>query len=245
MLNNSIFQVINSIATKKPLEWQEYLKKFMKTSCPLPEFQSWIESEGKKLTSVGMKIINFSTEESTNCVVRPSDPSLDTSALLDRNADSMANSESDNPLKEAYKILKAIKKDLGIKVTSYMLKKVLFCPRFIKLKSLNTINNVEYSGQNPKWLVWLAIQHPSLKPYFAEKIDLDFWRILLTKQIPLGRSFTLKEFGLLNRDIEYKVNVEAISHGKFDQTDLIPLSHDQSPDLQAPRKVTVQWLISL
>ena len=70
--------------------------------------------------------------------------------------------------------------------------------------------------------MWLAIQHPSLKLYFEEHIDLDFWRILLTKQIPLGRPFKLSEFGI-KRDDEYKVNVHAVTSGRFDQFDLIPL----------------------
>ena len=132
--------------------------------------------------------------------------------------------------------MKALKKEVEIKVKSYMIKKVILSPRFIQLKGADTDeNNKLFSGQNPNWLMWLAIQHPSLKPFFEEHIELDFWRILMTKQIPLGRSFKLSEFGIKRDDEradmptcqrgddEYKVNVHAITYGRFDQFDLIPL----------------------
>ncbi len=156
--------IVRGLVDKQPPNWLEYLKKHLKQDRILPDaFEEQVNSERPIL--VGLKLIHYGQEN--NFILRA--------------AQRMDVTEFDNNprLKIVYQNIKYLKSVLGIQLSSYLVKKVLFLDK----------GEIASGKLDPQDWTLPSMANTPLKPYFLKAIDFKKWQEAESSIVPIRSEY--------------------------------------------------------
>ena len=152
---------------KKPLGFQRYLRKLVKEEGILPLSQVEVNAQNEAHVQMGMKMMN----ENGDFILHP--PQGLNRRML----------RSSTEVKEVYKWVKAVKVVLGVKVSSYFLKKVLLSGEFL-VRVQQRRKFERFTDHSIMRLLYYFLLLPEIKPIFQHKIDFDALETRLSTKSP-------------------------------------------------------------
>ncbi len=190
--------LIRDLITKRPPNWQNHLKKVVKTDRILPEFYEDLREDPSHnledgICIVSLKMLHFYSQN--NFVIRPAQ----LLNVVDFSGYPLA-------VKEVYFGMKYLKHSLDVDIQSYLMKKVVLRREFLI--------EIEKGGSVEDHLYEAMTYHP-VKKVFQEKIDYQKWEKQTDKKnIPIFNAEKTND-----KDQEKSTNhyLEMASHGHRDK----------------------------
>ncbi len=150
-------KVFKSLYQQRPTGWQQHCKGIVARDGILPDTLHAEQKTARPL-DIAIKFLNYSDEK--NYVIRPGQ-ALDLKFF-----------EKEEALKEAYIYLKALKRVLNVKVSSYFIKKVIFTEGVLPV--LKGKVSIALKLQS-------ALKDSRLRPFFEEAVDMEDWLRIKSK----------------------------------------------------------------
>ena len=161
---------IKTLLEKKPVNWVRHIKAIVERDRLLPEAlgQNVDESEARgALQNLPIKLLNY--EPDMNYIIRP------------WQAMQVKEFERHARLREVYIHAKAAKEFLGIKVQSYLLKKIIF-QHSVKQFILSPNVSMERA-------LFTVLSHREVKKAFEQRIRFEDWKEDKDNELPMGRPY--------------------------------------------------------